>query len=217
MADSPKGRGLLDGVMEWVARGSVALSGQVAVDMAGRRLRLSHERVEALTRRLLRNERHLELGEWVSGPQAYDVRLKAAGWKLRVDMAIERVELAAGRYHVTLRTPGRVDLEEAPMASALVQGMLRFGAGTDALRAVLDRVLPPGLRWDGQRFIAAGPLPKEGVVAARLFETSALVVNAQHAPEGLWLSAEQWPGLLDLANVVLDLEPPRTPPGPPKP
>ncbi len=217
MADAPKGRGLLDGMMDLLARGSTALSRHVTVDVAGRRLRLSHERAEALTRRLLRDERRLELGDWAHLPHAYDVRLKAAGWKLRVEVALERVELASGRYHVTLRTPGRVDLEEAPMASALVQGMLRFGAGTDALRAVLDRVLPPGLRWDGQRFVASGPLPKEGVVAARLFEKSSLVMNAEHAAEGLWLSAEQWPGLLDLVSVVTELELPRTPPGTPKP
>lgn len=213
MSESSRGRGLLEGVRDLLGRLPKALSGQVTVDVSGRRLRLSHERMEVLTRRLLRDVKPLEVGDWKHLPHAYDVRLKAAGWKLRVDVALERVELSGGRYHVTLRTPGRVDLEEAPMASALVAGVLKLGAGTDALRAVLDKVLPSGLRWDGQRFQTAGRLPQEGVVSARLFESAALVMSAEHTAEGVWLSAEEWPGLLDLANVVLGLELPRAPPG----
>lgn len=212
MSDSSRGRTLLEGLNHLLGRVPEALSGQVAVDVARRRLRLSHERVEALARRALRDVKPLEVGEWAHLPHAYDVRVKAAGWKLRVDVALERVELAGGRYHLTLRTPGRVEMEEAPMASALM-GVLRFGAGTDAMRLLLDKVLPPGLRWDGQRFRTSGKLPKEGAVAARLFETSSLVVNAEHTAEGVWFSAEEWPGLLDLVNVVMGLELPRTPPG----
>ena len=216
MSDSSRGRTLLEGLGHLLGRVPAALSGQVAVDVARRRLRLSHERVEELTRRLLRDVKPLEVGDWTHLPHVYDVRLKAAGWKLRVDVALERVELAGGRYHLTLRTPGRVDLEEGPMASALL-GMLRYGAGTDAMRALLDKVLPPGLRWDGQRFLTSGKLPKEGAVAARLFETSALVVNAEHTAEGVWFSATEWPGLLDLVNVVMGMELPRTPPGQSRP
>jgi hypothetical protein len=209
---SSRGRTLLEGLSHLLGRVPEALSGQVTVDVARRRLRLSHERVEALTRRLLRDVRHLEVGDWSHLPHAYDVRMKAGGFKLRVDVALERVELIGGRYHLTLRTPGRVDLEEGPMASVLM-GMLRYGAGTDAMRALLEKVLPPGLRWDGRRFLTSGRLPKEGAAAARLFETSALVVNAEHTAEGVWFSAEEWPGLLDLVNVLMGMELPRTPPG----
>lgn len=217
MSDSSRGRTLLEGLGHMLGRLPSALSGQVTVDVARRRLRLSHERVEALSRRMLREVKPLTVHDWATLPHAYDVRLTAAGWKLRVDVALERVELAGGRYHLTLRTPGRVDLEQAPVASALVQGVLRFGAGTDALRAVLDKVLPPGLRWDGQRFQSSGTLPKDGAGAARLFENASLIMNAEHTAEGVWFSAEEWPGLMDLMNVVMGLELPRTPPGQSKP
>jgi hypothetical protein len=50
-------------------------------------------------------------------------------------------------------------------------------------------------------------------VPARLFESSSLVVNAEHVQEGLWLSAEAWPGLVDLMQAVLSMDLPRTPPG----
>jgi hypothetical protein len=70
-----------------------------------------------------------------------------------------------------------------------------------------------GLGWDGQRFTVAGALPKEGAVSARLFESSSLVVNAEHGPEGVWLSAEAWPGLVDLMQAVLTVDLPRKPPG----
>jgi hypothetical protein len=202
-----------DSAKEWVGRLPSGLSGEVAVDVGRKRLRLSHARVEALTRRVLRDVRPLTLGEWVNLPQTYDVRVAVSGWKLRVEVALERLELASGRYHLTLRTPGRVDVEESRMASALVQGVLRVGGGKAALRTLLEQVLPPGLGWDGQRLTVSGVLPKEGVVSARLFEGSSLVVNAEHVPEGLWLSAEAWPGLMDLMQAVLSADLPRKPPG----
>jgi hypothetical protein len=198
---------------EWVGRLPATLSGEVTVDVSRRRLRLSHVRVEALTRRVLRDVRSLTLGEWSSLTHAYDVRVAVAGWKLRVEVVLERMELASGRYSVTLLTPGRVDLEESRVASALVQGVLRVGAGKAALRAVLEPMMPPGLRWDGQRLVVSGPLPKEGMVPARLFESSSLSMSAEHVPEGLWLSAEAWPGLVDLMQVVMSTDLPRAPPG----
>lgn len=198
---------------EWVGKLPSALSGQVTVDVARKRLRLSHERVEALARRALRDVEALTVGDWVHLPRAYDVRLEVSGWKLRVDVALERLELAAGRYHLTLSTPGRVDLEESRAASVLVQGVLRLGGGKAALRTVLDQVMPEGLSWDGQRFLVSGVLPKEGAVSARLFESSSLVVNAEHESEGLWLSAEAWPGLMDLMQAALSVDLPRKPPG----
>ncbi|PTL82627.1 hypothetical protein [Vitiosangium sp. GDMCC 1.1324] len=198
---------------EWVGKLPSGLSGQVTVDVARRRLRLSHARVEALTRRALRDVRQLALGNWANLPHAYDVRLAVSGWKLRVDVAIERLELASGRYHLTLLTPGRVDLEESKVASALVQGVLRVGGGKAALRTVLEQVMPEGLSWDGQRFKVSGALPKEGAVSSRLFESSSLLMNAEHDPEGVWLSAEEWPGLVDLMQAVLSVDLPRKPPG----
>jgi hypothetical protein len=189
------------------------LSGQVTVDVARKRLRLSHARVEALSRGVLRNVRALTLGDWAHLPHAYDVRFAVSGWKLRVEVAVERLELASGRYNLTLLTPGRVELEESRAASALVQGVLRVGGGRTALRTVLDQVMPEGLSWDGQRFRVSGALPKEGVVSARLFESSSLVMNAEHESEGLWLSAEAWPGLVDLMQAVLSADLPRKPPG----
>jgi hypothetical protein len=202
-----------DSAKEWVGKLPSGLSGEVAVDVGRKRLRLSHARVEALTRRVLRDVRPLTLGEWSTQPQTYDVRVAVSGWKLRVEVALERLELASGRYHLTLRTPGRVDVEESKMASALVQGVLRVGGGKAALRTLLEQVLPPGLGWDGQRFTVTGALPKEGVVSAKLFESTSLVVNAEHVSEGLWLSAEAWPGLMDLMQAVLSVDLPRKPPG----
>jgi len=202
-----------DSAKEWVGKLPSGLSGEVAVDVGRKRLRLSHARVEALTRRVLRDVRPLTLGEWSTQPQTYDVRVAVSGWKLRVEVALERLELASGRYHLTLRTPGRVDVEESRMASALVQGVLRVGGGKAALRTLLEQVLPPGLGWDGQRFTVTGALPKEGVVSAKLFESTSLVVNAEHVSEGLWLSAEAWPGLMDLVQAVLSADLPRKPPG----
>ncbi|HLM47085.1 MAG TPA: Hsp20/alpha crystallin family protein [Myxococcaceae bacterium] len=202
-----------DSAKEWVGKLPSGLSGEVAVDVGRKRLRLSHARVEALTRRVLRDVRPLTLGEWSTQPQTYDVRVAVSGWKLRVEVALERLELASGRYHLTLRTPGRVDVEESKMASALVQGVLRVGGGKAALRTLLEQVLPPGLGWDGQRFTVTGALPKEGVVSAKLFESTSLVVNAEHVSEGLWLSAEAWPGLMDLVQAVLSADLPRKPPG----
>lgn len=198
---------------EWVGKLPSGLSGQVTVDVARKRLRLSHARVEALSRGVLRNVRALTLGDWAHLPHAYDVRFAVSGWKLRVDVAVERLELASGRYNLTLLTPGRVELEESRAASALVQGVLRVGGGRAALRTVLDQVMPEGLSWDGQRFRVSGALPKEGVVSARLFESSSLVMNAEHESEGLWLSAEAWPGLVDLMQAVLSADLPRKPPG----
>ncbi|HYO54434.1 hypothetical protein [Archangium sp.] len=198
---------------EWVGKLPSGLSGQVTVDVARRRLRLSHARVEALTRRALRDVRALSVGDWAHLPHAYDVRLAVSGWKLRVEVAIERLELASGRYDLTLRTPGRVDLEESRAASALVQGVLRIGGGKAALRTMLDQVMPEGLSWDGQRFRVSGELPKEGAVSARFFESSALAMSAEHDPEGVWLSAEAWPGLVDLMQAVLSVDLPRKPPG----
>lgn len=198
---------------EWVGKLPVGLSGEVSVDVSRRRVRLSHARVEALTRRALQNVRALTLGDWVHLPQVYDVRLAVAGWKLRVEVALERVELASGRYHLTLLTPGRVDLEESRAASMLVQGVMRMGGGRAALRSMLDPVMPKGMSWDGQRLRVSGPLPKEGVVPTRLFESSSLTINAEHTAEGLWLSAEAWPGLMDLMQAALSLELPRKPPG----
>jgi hypothetical protein len=203
---------LLEAAREWVERLPSGLSSQMTVDVARRRLRLSHGQVEALTRRALRNVRALKLGEWVALPHAYDVRLEVSGWRLRVEVVLERVELSAGRYWVTLRTPGRVDLEESRVASVLMQGVLRAGAGRGAVRAVLERMLPSGLRWDGEVLEVTGSLPREGAVPARLFESSSLRMGAEHAPEGLWLSAEAWPGLMDLMQAVLGTELPRTPP-----
>lgn len=203
----------LESAKEWMGKWPSGWGSEVSVDMARRRLRLSHGRVEAIARRVLRDVRPLTVGDWVHLPQAYDVRLAVSGWKLRVEVALERLELSSGRYNLTLRTPGRVDLEESKMASALVQGVLRVGGGKAALRSVLEQVMPPGLGWDGQRFTVSGALPKEGAVPARLFESSSLVVNAEHVQEGLWLSAEAWPGLVDLMQAVLAMDLPRTPPG----
>lgn len=198
---------------EWVGKLPSGLSSEVAVDVSRKRVRLSHARVEALTRRALQNVRALTLGDWVSRPQAYDVRLAVSGWKLRVEVALERVELASGQYHLSLLTPGRVDLEESRAASMLVQGVLRMGGGKAALRTVLEQVMPKGLSWDGQRLRVSGALPKEGVVPARLFESSSMVITAEHAPEGVWLSAEAWPGLLNLMQAALSVDLPRKPPG----
>jgi hypothetical protein len=58
-----------------------------------------------------------------------------------------------------------------------------------------------------------GKLPAQGALPAKLFESSSLAVSAEHCEEGLWLGAEQWPGLMDLLQVLSGTELPRTPPG----
>jgi hypothetical protein len=204
---------LLEGALDWVKRLPEGLAADVAVDAGRKRVRLSHARVEALTRQMLRNVKALELRSWESGPAVYDVRLSVKGWRVRVETALERVELAGGRYKLWLRTPGKVELEESGTASALLMGMLRAGAGRGAVRALAEKLLPPGLRWDGQVLVVEGKLPKEGIVSARLFETSALAVTAEHCAEGLWLSAEALPGLMELLLAVIGTDLPRTPPG----
>lgn len=195
--------GMLDGVLAWARTLPEGLSNQVAVDVAGRRVRLSHARVEALTRGVFRRLRGVTLRGWDTTATVYDLRLDVRGWKLRVETTPQRVELARGCYTLWLATPGRVELEEAPGASFLLMGALRTGAGKAALQALARRMLPPDLAWDGQALRIEGKLPKEGVLAARLFESSALLMTAAHAPEGLWLSAEEWPGLLDLLQAAV--------------
>ncbi|HEX8706414.1 MAG TPA: hypothetical protein VF815_46700 [Myxococcaceae bacterium] len=204
---------MLESALDWAKRLPSALSTDVAVDVARKRVRLSHPRVEALTRQVLRNVKALELGAWESGASVYDVRLTVSGWRLRVETTLERVELASGRYKLWLRTPGKVELEESGTASALLMGVLRAGAGKAAVRALAEKLLPPGIRWDGQVLEVEGKLPKEGVVSARLFESSSLAMSAEHSAEGLWLSAEAWPGLLDLLQAVFGTDLPRKPPG----
>jgi hypothetical protein len=204
---------LLEGAREWAKRLPSALAGDVAVDVGGKRLRLSHARVELVVRQLLTKAKHLELREWTALPDVYDARLTVKGWKLRVQVTLERVELASGRYRLWLRTPGVVELEESRAVSSLMMGVLRAGAGRAALRALAERLLPPGLRWDGQVLAVEGKLPAEGVVSAKLFESASLAVSAEHVPEGLWLGAEAWPGLIDLLQALFGTELPRTPPG----
>jgi hypothetical protein len=205
---------MLESALDWAKRLPSALSGDVAVDVGRKRVRLSHARVEALTRQMLRNVKALELIAWESGPAVYDVRLTVKGWRLRVEATLERVELASGRYKLWLRTPGKVELEEAGgTASSLLMGVLRAGAGQAAVRALAEKLLPPGIRWDGQVLQVDGKLPKEGVVSARLFESSSLAMSAEHCAEGLWLSAEAWPGLIDLLQAVFGTDLPRKPPG----
>ncbi|MFL5349539.1 MAG: hypothetical protein ACJ8AT_32470 [Hyalangium sp.] len=204
---------ILEGALDWVKELPSALSGDVAVDVARKRVRLSHSRVEALVRQMLSRAKKLELRSWESGPAVYDVRLAVDGWKLRVEATLERVELAGGRYKLWLRTPGKVELEESPGASALLMGVLRAGAGQAAVRALAEKLLPPGLRWDGQVLAVEGKLPKEGAISARLFESSSLALSAEHTAEGLWLSAEAWPGLVDLLQAVFGTDLPRKPPG----
>jgi hypothetical protein len=195
--------GMLDGVVAWARGLPEGLASQVAVDVAGRRVRLSHARVEALSRQVLRGVKGLELRAWATTPAVYDLRLEVRGWKLRVEATPQRVELARGRYTLWLSTPGRVELEGAPGASSLLMGALRTGAGRAAMRGLAQKLLPPELAWDGQVLRVEGRLPKDGALAARLFESSTLRMSAEHAPEGLWLSAEEWPGLLDLLRAAL--------------
>jgi hypothetical protein len=142
----------------------------------------------------------------------YEVRLTVSGWRLRVEATLERVELAAGRYKLWLRTPGKVELEDSGAASSLLMGVLRAGAGQGAVRALAEKLLPPGLRWDGKVLEVEGKLPQEGVISARLFESSSLAMSGEHSAEGLWLSAEAWPGLLDLLQAVFGTDLPRKPP-----
>ncbi|GMU01186.1 hypothetical protein KH5H1_53060 [Corallococcus caeni] len=195
--------GMLDGALAWAMALPEGLSQEVAVDVAGRRVRLSHARVEALSRGVLGRVKGLALRSWDSTPTVYDLRLDVRGWKLRVETTPQRVELAGGRYTLWLATPGRVELEESPGASSLLMGALRTGAGKAALQALARRLLPPELAWDGQVLRVEGRLPKDGALAARLFESSSLKMTTAHAPEGLWLSAEAWPGLLDLLQAAL--------------
>ncbi|AEI62062.1 hypothetical protein [Corallococcus macrosporus] len=204
---------MLEGARKWAKRLPNALSDDMAVDVSRGRVRLSHSRVEAVARQLLTRLKHFELREWSAREDVYDVRFSVRGWRLRVETTPERVELAAGRYRLWLRTPGVVALEESQTASSLVMGVLRAGAGRAAMRALAERMLPPGIRWDGQVLQVEGPLPEEGVLPARLFDTAALAMTAEHQAEGLWLSAEAWPGLMDLLQVVFGTELPRTPPG----
>ncbi|NNB88503.1 hypothetical protein HJC10_18155 [Corallococcus exiguus] len=194
---------MLDGVVAWAKALPAGLSNQVAVDVSGRRVRLSHARVEALSRGVLGRVKGLTLRSWDITASVYDLRLDVRGWKLRVETTPQRVELAGGRYTLWLATPGRVELEESPGASSLLMGALRTGAGKAALQALARKLLPQGLAWDGQVLRVEGALPKEGALAARLFESSSLRMTAEHAPEGLWLSAEEWPGLLDLLQAAL--------------
>ncbi|MBU8894116.1 hypothetical protein DRW03_12705 [Corallococcus sp. H22C18031201] len=204
---------LLEGALEWVRKLPSALSSEVTVDVGRKRVRLSHARVEALSRQALRNVKALELREWTSSPGVYDVRATVKGWKLRVQTTPERVVLAQGRYTLWLRTPGKVELEESRGASALVMGVLRAGAGQAAVRALADKLLPPNVRWDGKVLRVEGRLPKEGALAARLFDSTSLAMSAEHSPEGLWLSAEAWPGLMDLLQAAFGTDLPRPPPG----
>ncbi|MFP2931796.1 hypothetical protein ACLESO_42795 [Pyxidicoccus sp. 3LG] len=153
---------LLEGAREWAKRLPSALSEDVAVDVGRKRLRLSHVRVEAVVRQLLRKVKHLELREWTARPDVYEARLTVQGWKLRVETTLERVELASGRYKLWLRTPGVVELEESRTASSLMMGVLRAGAGQAALRALAERLLPPGIRWDGKVLQIEGKLPADG-------------------------------------------------------
>jgi hypothetical protein len=204
---------ILEGALEWVRQLPSALSGDVAVDVGRKRVRLSHARVQVLTRQMLQRVKVLELRAWEAGPAIYDVRLSVSGWRLRVETTLERMELASGRYKLWLRTPGKVELESSETVSALLMGVLRAGAGQAGVRALAEKLLPPGLRWDGQVLVVEGRLPKEGVVPARLFESSALAMSAEHCAEGLWLSAEAWPGLMDLLQAVFGTDLPRRPPG----
>jgi len=204
---------LLEGAREWARRLPTGLAGDVAVDVGGRRLRLSHGRVEAVVRQLLRNVKHLEVREWTAGEAVYDVRLSVKGWKVRVETTLERVELSAGRYRLWLRTPGAVELEESRAASSLVMGVLRAGAGRAGLRTVAERLLPAGLTWNGQVLTVEGRLPAEGLVSARSFEQASLVMAVEHVQDGLWLGAEVWPGLMDLLQALFASDARRPPEG----
>ena len=79
-----------------------------------------------------------------------------------------------------------MELEEGRTASSLMMGILRAGAGQAALRALAERRLPPGIRWDGKVLYVEGKLPAEGVVSAKLFENASLAVDVEHCPEGFW-------------------------------
>src|SRR5262245_17751670 len=81
---------------------------------------------------------------WDARAEVYDIRLSVSGWRLRVEATLERVELASGRYKLWLRTPGKVELESSQAASALLMGVLRAGAGRAAVRALAEKLLPPG-------------------------------------------------------------------------
>ena len=212
MARQPLASKFLEGALGWVKRLPAALASDVVVVVGRKRVRLSHARVEALARQVLAKVKALELHSWEDGPETYDVRFSVSGWRLRAELTPERVELSGGTYTLRLRTPGKVELEESRAGSLLV-GVLRLGAGQGAVRALADKLLPPGIRWDGQVLVVEGKLPKEGVVSAKLFESSSLVMSAEHSPEGLWLAAEEWPNLMDLLQVLVGTDLPRKPPG----
>ncbi|ADO75111.1 hypothetical protein [Stigmatella aurantiaca] len=203
---------MLEGAFDWVKRLPSALSKDVVIDMGQKRVRLSHARVEALTRQALGNVKAMELRAWESRPEVYDVRLAVSGWRLRVEATLERLELSSSRYKLWLRTPGKVELEESLTASALM-GVLRAGAGKAAVQVLAEKLLPPGLRWNGRVLEVEGKLPADGVVPTRLFESCPLALAAEHSEEGLWLSAEAWPGLVDLLQAVFGADLPRKPPG----
>jgi hypothetical protein len=203
---------LLEGAREWAKRLPAALAEDVEVDVGRKRLRLSHARVELVVRQLLGRVKGVELREWTAKPAVYDIRLTVRGWKLRVEATLERVELGSGRYRLWVRTPGAVELEGSPGASGLMMGVLRAAGGQAGLRALAERLLPPGIRWDGKVLQVEGKLPAQGVLPAKLFESASLAVSAEHCPEGLWLGAEEWPGLMDLLVVLFGTDVPRKPP-----
>jgi hypothetical protein len=212
MAGQSRTTKVLEGALDWMRRLPSAVAKDVTVDVGQKRVRLSHARVEALARQALSRVKALEVRAWESRPEVYDIRLAVSGWRLRVETTLEQVELSSGRYKLWLRTPGKVELEESLAASALM-GVLRAGAGNAAAQLLASKLLPPGMRWDGKVLEVEGKLPAQGAVPSRLFETSSLVLSAEHSGEGLWLSAEAWPGLIDLVQAVFSMELSRKPPG----
>lgn len=212
MARQPLASKFLEGALDWVKRLPTALASDVAVDVGRKRVRLSHARVEALARQVLARVKSLELHAWEDGPEVYGLRFSVSGWRLFAEATLERLELVSGTYKVWLRTPGKVELEESKAGSLLV-GVLRLGAGQGAVRALAEKLLPPNIRWDGKVLVVQGNLPKEGVISAKLFESSSLAMSAEHTPDGLWLAAEEWPNVMDLLQVVMGTDLPRKPPG----
>ena len=205
MAGQPLAAKILEGALDWVKRLPEALSADVAVDVGRKRVRLSHARVEALTRQVLRNVKALELHAWESGPRVYDVRLTVSGWRLRVEATLERVELASGRYKLWLRTPGKVELEQAAAGLGTADGRAAGGSGA-------GRRCGPWRRSCCRRACAGtarcwrwkARLPKEGVDLRRGSSSPPhWRMSAEHCAEGLWLSAEAWPGLMDLLQAAL--------------
>ncbi|WP_224373065.1 hypothetical protein [Hyalangium versicolor] len=213
MAERSGASNILESALAWVKQLPSTLSTDVAVDVGRKRVRLSHARVEALSRQLLAQSKALELISWASGPAVYDVRLSVKGWKLRVETTPQRLELSGGNYKLWLSTPGKVELDQSGAAMSLLVGVLRAGAGQAALRPLAEKLLPPNIQWDGKVLKVEGQLPKGGAVPARLFESSSLELSAEHSPEGLWLTAEAWPGLMDLLQAVVGTDLPRKAPG----